>query len=282
MGRLASAAVVILATAMVAADAPPCPCRTGDPVTLGHPERPDANVGVAKDIALFRRIDGATPEVMDAALARAEADGAWWYLPAGTHAKVLGPPTLLPKGGPIYRLEVTEGKRTGMKAWVPAEYILLHQTTRGEEVPADPNVAELVPEPPKPPKPAKPGEPSAAHKAEIEKTIAQRRARKAAAARYLVAKKKEAEAEEAARRAYEAKMAPIIAKAQDEAARLNLLAQQTLAIQQMAAAQHRAADIAWQRYLVETQRIGVPRLVGPDGRVQPYPGGVSAPIYVLP
>ena len=285
MGRLTMAVAVGLAACLMGAAPSPNCFRTGDLVTLGHPEAPDAEVGAATSLALLRQIDGATVDTMNAALKHAAADGEWSLLPAGTHAKILGPATLLPRGGPIYRLEVIEGKRVGLKAWVPAEYILLHKTPRGEEVPDDPAAADLASEPPKAagaPKAAKPAGPSAAHKAEIEKTIANRKARKAAAARYLAAKQKQAKEDEAARREYDAKMAPIIAKAQTEAARLQLEAQRTQALREMAAAQQRTAEVYRRRYILESQRSGVPQYIGPDGTVQPYPGGVAAPYYVLP
>lgn len=282
MVRLTVAAAVGFAACMLGAAPPTGGFKAGDVVTLGHPEAPDAEVGAATSLALLRQIDGAKVDAMNAALKHAAADGEWTLLPAGTRAKILGPATLLPRGGAMFRLEVTEGKSAGLKAWVPAQYFLLRQTPEGAEVPDDPPAAEPVPVPvpvPGAAKAARPGEPSTARKAELAKTIAQRKARKASAARYLAAKKKQEEATEAARREYEAKMAPLIAKAQTETARLQLEAQRTQALQAMAAAQQRNAEIYRRKYILESQQAGVPQIIGPDGMVQPYPNGIAAPAY---
>jgi hypothetical protein len=81
----------------------------------------------------------------------------------------------------------------------------------------------------------------------------------------------------AAQRAYEARMAPIWAAQQAEAARLQIDAVNAAAYQRMAAAaqQNAATDAA--RLRLQQQKAGMPQVYTPNG-FMPYPYGVAGPI----
>jgi hypothetical protein len=81
----------------------------------------------------------------------------------------------------------------------------------------------------------------------------------------------------AAQRAYEARMAPIWAAQQAEAARLQIDAVNAAAYQRMATAaqQNAATDAA--RLRLQQQKAGMPQVYTPNG-FMPYPYGVTGPI----
>jgi hypothetical protein len=81
----------------------------------------------------------------------------------------------------------------------------------------------------------------------------------------------------AAQRAYEARMAPIWAAQQAEAARLQIDAANAAAYQRMATAaqQNAATDAA--RLRLQQQKAGMPQVYTPNG-FMPYPYGVTGPI----
>ena len=118
-----------------------------------------------------------------------------------------------------------------------------------------------------------PSQPSSARKAELEKAIANRKARAARMARDRAIRERQTRADEQAAREQQLRMAPILA----ERARLEIQAQQAAGIAAMGAAAQQNAAINYRNYVLQTQRAGIPQVLLPDGTLGPYPYAVAAP-----
>jgi hypothetical protein len=121
----------------------------------------------------------------------------------------------------------------------------------------------------------------AQHQADMKKAVEKKKQAQQKKAGQRTAKAKLDYQQQQGQREYEAKMAPIIAQQQARQDKLAIEAQKADALSSMANAAQRGAQTDAQRLRLQSQALGVPQVMTPNGYV-PSPYGLPQTVYPYP